>query len=81
MIRDLIKTDDIAISGFEGKLLAAGYHQVSAARYQRQFSYLLTSFYVVHGDFPRLTKGNVPTGVVDAKYRLEIDTAKFRLSH
>ena len=76
-VRDLLKADPAIITAFEGKLLAAGYHQVSAARYHRQFSYLLTSFYDVHGDFPRLTKGKVPAGVVDAKYRLEIDASKF----
>jgi len=65
------------MTAFEGKLLAAGYHPVSAARYHRQFSCLLTSFYEVNGDFPRLTKGTVPAGVVDAKYRMEVDATKF----
>jgi hypothetical protein len=76
-VRDLLRADPTVITAFEGKLLAAGYHQVSAARYHRQFSYLLTSLYEVHADFPRLTKGIVPAGVVDAKYRLEIDASKY----
>jgi hypothetical protein len=37
----------------------------------------MTSLYEVSGDFPRLTKGNVAAGVVDARYRLEIDGSKF----
>jgi hypothetical protein len=76
-VRGLLSSDPAIIGAFEGKLLAAGYHQVSAARYHRQFSYLLTSLYEVHEDFPRLTRSKVPAGVVDAKYRLEIDASKF----
>jgi hypothetical protein len=76
-VRSLLNADPTVTATFEVKLLAAGYHQVLAPRYHRQFSYLLTSFYEIGGDFPRLTKGNVPAGVVDARYRLEIDTAKF----
>lgn len=76
-IRDLLRADPAVITAFEGKLLAAGYHQISASRYHKQFSYLLTSFYEVSGVFPRLTSGSVPTGVIDAKYRIEIDVPKF----
>lgn len=76
-VRELLRPNTAAVAAFEGKLLLAGYHQVLAARYHRQFSYLMTSFYEIHGDFPRLTKGNVSAGIVEAKYRLEVDSAKF----
>ncbi len=76
-VRTLLGADPTVAGSFEGKLLAAGYHQISATHYHRQFSYLLTSLYEVHGGFPRLTKARVPSGVVDAKYRLEIDASKF----
>ena len=76
-VRLLMGSDQSVITSFEGRLLSAGYHQTLASRYQRQFSYLLSSFYEVCGEFPRLTKGSVRTGVVDANYRIEIDSARF----
>ncbi len=76
-VRQLLSGETEAVSNFEGKLLAAGYHQALAARYHRQFSYLMTSFFEITGGFPRLTKGNIPHGVVDAAYRIEIDGSKF----
>lgn len=77
-IRLLLDADQEAVAALEGKLLAAGYHQALAPHYKRQFSYLLTSFYEINGDFPRLTKGSVPAGVIDAQYRIEVDSTKFR---
>ncbi len=77
-IRLLLDADQEVVTALEGKLLAAGYHQALAPRYKRQFSYLLTSFYEVNGEFPRLTKGSVRAGVIDAQYRIEIDSTKFR---
>ena len=76
-VRELLRIDPAATATFEGKLFSAGYHQVSAARYHKHFSYLMTSLYEVTGDFPRLTKGNVAVGVVGAKYRLEINVSTF----
>lgn len=76
-IRLLLHADQEVVAALEGKLLAAGYHQALALRYKRQFSYLLTSFYEVNGEFPRLTKGSVRAGVIDAQYRIEIDSTKF----
>jgi hypothetical protein len=63
------------VVALEKGLLAAGYHEYAALRYHRQFSYLMTSVYEVEGSFPRLTKGNVPSGVIDAIYRIELDVA------
>lgn len=77
-VRLLLDADQEAVAALEGKLLAAGYHQALAPHYKQQFSYLLTSFYEVNGDFPRLTKRSIPAGVIDAQYRIEIDSTKFR---
>jgi hypothetical protein len=76
-VRLLLDADQEAVAVLEGKLLAAGYHQALAPRYERQFSCLLTSFYEVKGEFPRLTKGSVRAGVIDAQYRIEIDSKQF----
>ena len=77
-VRDGLSSDLPALEAFEGRLLAAGYHQTMAPRYHRQFSYLVTHFYEVCGDLPRLTKGNVPLGVLDAVYRVEFDACKLK---
>ena len=76
VVRKLLANEPDVEMVFEGKLLSAGYHQALAARYHRQFSYLTTILFEVKDAFPRLTKGNVLPGIVDAKYRLEIDTTK-----
>ena len=74
---------DFAISG-EGlnllhkALLAAGYHDYAAARYHRRFSYLMTTIFEVGQLFPRLSKGNVPRGVVSAVYQIELDTVSLQ---
>lgn len=76
-IRLILGADQDVVATLERKLLAAGYHQALAPHYKRKFSYLLTSFYEVNGEFPRLTKGSVRVGVIDAQYRIEIDSTKF----
>ena len=77
-VRQSLGADPEAVSNFEGKLLSAGYHQALEGRYHRHFSYLTTSLYEIRSSFPRLNKGNVPAGVVDASYRIEFDGSKFR---
>jgi Putative PD-(D/E)XK family member, (DUF4420) len=74
---------DFGLSGdtlhlFRKTLLAAGYHDYAADRYHRQFSYLMTNVFEVGPSFPRLSKGNVPQGVVDAVYRVELDAASLQ---
>jgi hypothetical protein len=77
-LRLLLSADQEVVASLDGKLLTAGYHKALASRYQRQFLYLLTSFYEVNGEFPRLSKGSVRAGVIEARYRIEIDSTKFR---
>ncbi len=71
---------DFKLSGdvlhaFGKGLLAAGYHEHAADRYHRQFSYLMTNLFEIGPSFPRLSKGNVPRGVVSAVYQIEPDAA------
>jgi Putative PD-(D/E)XK family member, (DUF4420) len=77
-IRDELKKDAFATQVFEYRLLAAGYHNHAAPRYHRQFSYLITDFYEIGSQFPRLTKGTVPKGVIEAVYRIEVDPSRFK---
>jgi uncharacterized protein Usg len=69
---------DFALSGealqlFGKGLLAAGYHDHLADRYHRQFAYLMTNLFEIGPSFPRLSKGNVPRGVVSAVYQIQVD--------
>jgi hypothetical protein len=74
---------DFALSGdvlhlLQKALLAAGYHDYAAARYRRRFSYLMTTIFEVGQSFPRLSKGNVPQGVVSAVYQIELDAVSLQ---
>jgi hypothetical protein len=61
---------------FQGRLITAGYHDYAAPLYHRQFSYLITNIYEVGPLLPRLSRGTVPKGVVEAVYRIELDTTR-----
>jgi hypothetical protein len=75
-VRQLLRHEPAMTVVFEGRLLASGYHKVSANRYHRQFSYLTTNFYEVNDSLPHLIKGKVPKGVTDAIYQIEIDATR-----
>ena len=72
----IFEEDAVDLRTFEERLLSAGYHSVAAPRYHRRFSYLVTNFHEVTTATPRLTRGNVPQGVVEAIYTVELDFAK-----
>ncbi len=77
-IAEGLKENDAAVRVFEGRLLAAGYHAYTAPRYYRQFSYLMTNIYEVGPKLPHITKASVPKGVVEAIYRVELDTSRLQ---
>ncbi len=57
------------------RLLAAGFIDAHSDRYPRRFIVVSTRIIEVVGDFPRLTQGNVPVGIVRAKYEIDLDKA------
>jgi hypothetical protein len=59
----------------EERLLAAGYRDVQAGRYVRRFAVAECRTIEVGTDFPRLTSGTVPSGVVWATYEVNLDAA------
>lgn len=54
------------------RLLMSGYVDVNADTREETFSVAAVEFYVVAGDFPRLTAQTVPAGVVAAEYRVDL---------
>ena len=60
---------------FSDRLLAAGYHESHADRYQRRFSVAETRVVEVGDGFPRIVPGSVPEGVRRATYEIDIERA------
>jgi hypothetical protein len=57
------------------RLLAAGYFDAHADGYTRPFSLVGIRVIEVAGDFPRLTLGIVPAGIMRAMYEIDFDKA------
>tara|TARA_R100000781_G_scaffold114276_1_gene84676 strand:- start:542 stop:1456 length:915 start_codon:yes stop_codon:yes gene_type:complete len=71
--RSRIADKNLAI--FDEKMRKAGY--VFDERYD-EYTYIIVSLsrYSVFGDFPRIKKGMLPTGIVKAGYELDLETLK-----
>lgn len=57
------------------RLLAAGYIDSHADRYPRRFEQAGMRVVEVANDFPRLTSGKVPAGIMRAMYEIDLDKA------
>ncbi|MES2934823.1 MAG: PD-(D/E)XK motif protein [Pseudomonadota bacterium] len=57
------------------RLLATGYIDAHADRYPRRFEHAATRVVEVTNDFPRLTSGSVPAGIMKAMYEIDLDKA------
>lgn len=75
MVWDRLKDITPAQTTFELRLAHAGYMLPMADRYTRRFVYAGTIVLPVSGDFPRLTRSNVTTGVRTARYEVDLDVA------
>lgn len=73
VLRDLLKDDSAALTGFENRLLHAGFFPAFADRYLRTFIHDTTKVWHVRGEFPRLTHGTVPTAVRKTRYEIDLD--------
>jgi len=75
-MRTVIQGDAEATRLLSERLLAAGYIDAHEGRYPRRF--VLNDIRVVKiGDgFPRLTPGNVPSGIMRAMYEIDLDKAQ-----
>jgi hypothetical protein len=74
-VTETVAGDAEATRLFTERLLAAGYTDLHADRYPRRFEHADTRVVEVHADFPRLTTGNVPAGIVRAMYEVDLDKA------
>lgn len=55
------------------RLLAAGFIEQHSGRYSRRYTLASIRIVEVDKDFPRLTLGNVPTGITKASYEIDLD--------
>lgn len=74
-MRQAIKGDGEAERLLSERLLAAGYIDSHADRYQRKFELAGTRVVEVAGNFPRMTAGSVPVGIMKAMYEIDLDKA------
>lgn len=74
-MRDVSAGDAEAVRLLSERLIAAGYFDVHAERYTRRFTPVETRVFEVMDNFPRLTPGSVPSGVVKAAYEIDLDKA------
>lgn len=74
-MRMAIKGDGEAERLLAERLLAAGYIDSHADRYPRKFEQAGIRVVEVAGNFPRMTWGRVPAGIMRAMYEIDLDKA------
>lgn len=72
-IRLAIKGDGEAERLLAERLLAAGYIDSHSDRYPRKFEQVGTRVVEVASNFPRMTSGTVPAGIMKAMYEIDLD--------
>ena len=72
-MRDSMGDDPALLTGFNTRLLHAGYFDQFVERYVRKFTYVGRRILEVSADFPRLTRGSVPIAIRDARYEIDLD--------
>jgi len=79
--RERLREAPVAAVKFDRLLLDAGHYDGHASHYTRHFELAELRLCEVRGNFPRLTTGTVPTGVIAASYNIDLDrTSEARLS-
>lgn len=80
LVRDLrqkVSCDQSALELFEDSLLAAGYLEADAGRYEtRRFALRREHTFRVRPGFPRLLESDLPTGIGDVSYGLSLAACK-----
>lgn len=74
-MRQAIKGDAEAQRLLSERLLAAGYIDSHSDRYPRKFEQAGTRVVEITGNFPRITLGTVPSGIMRAMYEIDLDKA------
>ncbi|WP_432380536.1 PD-(D/E)XK motif protein [Duganella sp. P38] len=71
--RAIVNDDSGALSALDDRLVAACYFDAHADRYSRRFFASDIAVIEVDDNFPRLTTGRVPIGIVKATYDIDLD--------
>ena len=74
-IEERLASDPAAVSAFRERTFAAGYAESHADKYTRRFLNKETDVCAVTEGFPRLVRGNVPVGVSQALYEIDLSRA------
>jgi hypothetical protein len=71
-IRNKINNNQNALKKFNERLLLVGYFDQDFDNYSNQYAFRKRNFYEVNNNFPRLVASDLPTGLFDTKYNIEI---------
>jgi hypothetical protein len=71
-IRTKINYNQNALKFFNERLLLVGYFDEDFENYNRQYAFRKRNFYEVTIDFPRLVASDLPIGLFDTKYNIEL---------
>jgi hypothetical protein len=71
-IRTKINNNKNALKFFNERLLLVGYLDEDFDNYNRQYALRNRNFYLVNSDFPRLVASDLPIGLFDTKYNIEL---------
>lgn len=72
-VLNILRQESAAYTLFRNKLTEAGYFESHNELYRETgYSMRDSGFYRVEGDFPRLTENDIPNGVGDVKYTINI---------
>jgi hypothetical protein len=71
-IRIKINNNQNALKFFNERLLLVGYFDEDFENYKRQYAFRKRNFYEVTAVFPRLVASDLPIGLFDTKYNIEL---------
>jgi hypothetical protein len=71
-IRTKINNNQNALKFFNERLLLVGYFDEDFENYKRQYAFRNRNFYEVKNNFPRLVASDLPIGLFDTKYNIEL---------
>ena len=72
-IKELIGADESLTTCFEILLVHAGYSHLMSTHYPRRFIHSNTLIFLINNIFPKLTRGNVPPGILKVQYQIDLD--------
>lgn len=71
-IRTKINNNQNALKFFNERLLLIGYFDEDFENYKRQYAFRKRNFYEVTSNFPKLVASDLPIGLFDTKYNIEL---------